>query len=174
MLYAEVFELPWVLFIGCLIMFAAVLSFTTSHVIRWWQRRRVTLVDLPPVDDTEADVTQERVGRVWQSDPSDEDVVFVRFRDSTTQVDITMRGMSVQTSTWESYSTDEVENEIAFRLSTPYFSMITHVSIPLRQDHSRRVQYKAAGATYNGTSQTWSMRPGRDLRNGFYHDARVD
>ena len=49
---------------------------------------------------------------MWQSDPSDEDVVFVRFRDDTTQVEITMRDMAVQTSTWESYSYDEFDNEI--------------------------------------------------------------
>ena len=47
----------------------------------------------------------------------------------------------------------------------PHFSMTTNVPIPLRQDYHRRVQYEAAGATYNGTSQTWSMPPGPDLRN---------
>ena len=73
-------------------------------------------VDLPPVDDAEADAPPECAGLVWQSDPSDEDVVFVRFRDNTTQVDITMRDVSAQMSTWESYSTDELESEISFRL----------------------------------------------------------
>ena len=122
-------------------------------------------VDLPPVDDSGADVPPERAGRVWQSDPSDDDVVFVRFRDETTQVEITTRDMDGQTSTWESYSNGELNTDMCFCLSAPSFSMITNVPIPFRQDYHRRIQYKAAGATYDGTSQTWSMPLGRDLRN---------
>ena len=42
--------------------------------------------------------------------------------------------------------------------------MTTDAHIPLRQDYNRRIQYTVAGATYNGTAQTWSILPGRDLR----------
>ena len=122
-------------------------------------------VELPPGDDEEAKVLLGRTGRAWQSDPSDEDVFFVRFRDNVAQVEITMRDASVQTSAWQSNSSDELESEISFRLSTSSFCMPTDTHSPLRQDYHRRIQYKAAGAPYNGTTQTWSILIGRrDLR----------
>ena len=76
--------------------------FDRVQVVRWWHMRRVLLVGVPAVDDSEDDVPPERAARVWQSDPSDEDALFVRLHDDTMQVKITMRDMAVQTSTWES------------------------------------------------------------------------
>ena len=37
--------------------------------------------------------------------------------------------------------------------------------VPLRPDYNKRHQYKALGAIYNSTTQTWSLMPGRDLRH---------
>ena len=37
--------------------------------------------------------------------------------------------------------------------------------VPLRLDYNKRHQYKALGAIYNITTNTWSMMPGRDLRH---------
>ena len=83
------------------------------HIVRCWQRRRATAVDSHP-DDDEVEVLPERPGRPWQSDTSDEGTFFVRSRDNETQVQLTMQDASVQTSTWQSYSSDELANEIAF------------------------------------------------------------
>ena len=97
-------------------------------------------VELPPGDDEEAEVLLGCTGRACHSDPSDEDVFFVRSRDNVAQVEITMRDASVQTSTCQSYSSDELESEISVRLSTSSFCMTTDTPIPLRQDYHRRVQ----------------------------------
>ena len=60
-----------------LVLFATVVSFVTYHVIRYWQRRRAMPVGLPlGNDEDEIDVLPERPDRVWQSDPSDENVFF--------------------------------------------------------------------------------------------------
>ena len=56
-------------------------------------------------------------------------------------------------------------HRIAFRHSNTTFRLTTNVPVPLVQDYHRRVPYKAAGATYDGTTQTWSMLPGKDLRS---------
>ena len=37
--------------------------------------------------------------------------------------------------------------------------------VPLRPDYNKRHSYKALGAIYNSTTQTWSLMPGRDLRH---------
>ena len=121
-----------------------------------------------PVDlllgDGEVEVLPARPGRPWQTDASDEDSCFVRPRDNETQVEITLQDASIQTSTWQNYSSDYLEHEIAFRLSTHAFSMSTNTSTPLRQDYHKRQQYKAAGATYDGALQIWSVPLGMDLR----------
>ena len=42
--------------------------------------------------------------------------------------------------------------------------MTLDLPVPLLQDYHRRFQYKTIGATYNGTTQTWSLMPRRDVR----------
>ena len=115
------------------------------------KRRAMPVVS--DADDGDGCTTAPRVG-FRQSDSSDDVACGPAKCDA-----------SIQDSDWQTFSNQEFENEISFRLSTPSFSMTTDVPIPFRQDYLRPVQYNAAGATYNGTSQTGSMRPARDLRN---------
>ena len=66
----------------------------------------------------------ERPARLWEPDSSGEEVFFIRTRDHDTQVEVVMRDVGVQTSTWQYYSSDELESEIAFRLSDDAFAML--------------------------------------------------
>ena len=75
-----------------------------------------------------------------------------------------MQDASTQTTMWRSYSSDELENEIAFRLSTRLVSLASDSWTPLRQDFNKRQQYKAAGATYDGSQKLWSVPLGTELR----------
>ena len=76
-----------------------------------------------------------------------------------------MRDVGVQTTTWQDYSSDALESEIAFRLSDDAFTMLHDVPVQLCPDYSKRHQYKLLGATYNGDAQRWSLLPGCDLRH---------
>lgn len=106
-----------------------------------------------------------RLTRLWEPDSSGEEVLFIRTRDGDTQVDTTMRDVGVQTMTWQCHSSDELESEIASRLSYEAFTMIDDHPVHLRPDYSKRRQYKLLGATYNGTTQIWSLMLGCDLRH---------
>ena len=88
-------------------------------------------VDTAPLQPT-------RPARVWEPDPSGEAYLFVRTRDHDTQIEITMRDVGIQTSTWQSYSSDELENEVVFRLSNVAFSRTYAHPVPLRPDSNKR------------------------------------
>ena len=75
---------------------------------------------------------------------------FIRTRDHDTQLEVVMRGVGIQTSTWQHYSSDELESEIAFRLSNDAFTMLHEQPVHLRPDYDKRHQYKSLGAVYNG------------------------
>ena len=62
------------------------------------------------------------------------------------------------------YFNEELENEIACRLSSPEFALTTVAWIPLYRDYEMREYYKMAGATYNGREAQWSIPLGRDFR----------
>ena len=160
------FEFPWMAFKICIVFFAAVVSCTTFLVVRWWQRRRAMPVEDTHDEDVDvAPLQPVRPARIWEPESSGEEVLFVRTRDHDTQVGSTMKDVGIQTSTWQSYSSDELENEIVFRLSNAAFSTTCLHPVPLRPDYNRRYQYKTLGAVYNATTQTCSLMPGRDLRH---------
>ena len=136
--------------------------------MRWWERRRATPVENDGVDDVGVVLLQlVRSARIWEPDSSGEEILFVRTRDGDSQVEITMRDVGAQTTTWQYYSSDELESEISFRLSDDAFAMLHDQLVLLHADYNKRHQYKIFGATYNGETQRWSLRPGRDLRHVF-------
>ena len=45
------------------------------------------------------------------------------------------------------------------------FTMLHEQPVHLRPDYDKRQQYKLLGVVYNGTTQTWSLMIGRDLRH---------
>ena len=153
MIHTAGFEFPWLAFTTFVVLFAAVVTCTIFLLVRWWQRRRV----MPVEDSHEADVDTahlrlDRPARLWEPDSSGEEVCFIRTRENDAQVEITVRDLGVQTSTWQSYSSNELENEIAFRLSNDAFSMSYEHPVPLRPGYTKRHQYKALGAICNSTT----------------------
>ena len=75
-----------------------------------------------PVEDTHdedvdvAPLQPVRPARIWEPGSYGEEVFFVRTRDHDTQVEITLRDVGIQMSTWQYYSPDELESEIAFSI----------------------------------------------------------
>ena len=62
---------------------------------------------------------------------------------------------STQANDWQSFSHDELQDELAFRLSAPHFALTLHQSVPLIRNYDRREMYKEWGATYNGGAKEW-------------------
>ena len=74
---------------------------------------------------------------------------------------------STQALDWQSFSNDELHDEIAFRLSDYHFAMSSRHAIPLVRCYERKDMYKAWGATYNVDAKQWYFPPGTDLRGLF-------
>ena len=89
----------------------------------------------------------DRPTRIWEPDSSGEDILFVRSRDSDSQVEISTKGVGAQTMTWQYYSSDEFESEISFRLSDDAFTLLPDQPVHLHADCNKRHQYKVLGAT---------------------------
>jgi len=130
-------------------LFTTMIAFAPKVLSRWYQRR-----DMPVVEEDH-----------------DEDVVFLHSscsqssKDIYTQTDteerfILLSDASTQALDWQSFSNDELQNEIAFRLSDYHFAMTSRDAIPLARCYERRETYKAWGATYNGDTKQWSIPPG--------------
>ena len=66
---------------------------------------------------------------------------------------------------WQSFSNDELQDELAFRLSDHQFAMTSRTSVRLVRCFDRKDTYKAWGATYNGDANQWYFPPGTDLRS---------
>jgi hypothetical protein len=77
---------------------------------------------------------------------------------------ILLSDASTQALDWQSFSNDELHDEIAFRLSNDHFAMSSRHATPLVRCYERRETYKAWGATYNGDAKQWYFPPGTDLR----------
>ena len=65
---------------------------------------------------------------------------------------------------WQSFSNDELHDELAFRLSGHQFAMTSRYSVPLVRCYERKDDYKSWGATYNGDAKQWYYPPGTNLR----------
>ena len=73
MLYTEDYVFPWFAFACFIIVFAATVSYSTYHMLRWWQRRRAEPVtSLPPDEDAEVEELPVPPARPWQPDESGE------------------------------------------------------------------------------------------------------
>ena len=71
---------------------------------------------------------------------------------------------STQVHDWQSFSNDELQDELAFRLSDHQFAMTSRQAAPLVQRYERKDVYKRWGATYNGDAKQWYYPLGTDLR----------
>jgi hypothetical protein len=67
------------------------------------------------------------------------------------------------------FSNDELQDELAFRLSDPRFALTMRQSVPLVRNYDRREAYKQWNATYNGDAKQWYYPLGADLRSILQH-----
>ena len=137
---------PW----GAVILFTILLTtlFTTmialaSKVLPRWYRRR----DMPVVEEDYGKVSKD--GHTQTEDEGR----FILLSDASTQA-----------LDWQSFSNDELHDEIAFRLSNHHFAMSSRHEVPLVRCYDRKDTYKAWGATYNADAKQWYFPPGSDLR----------
>ena len=82
---------------------------------------------------------------------------------------LSFRDASTQVNDWQSFSNDELQYELAFRLRTPRFALTMDRSIPLVRDYDRRGAYKQWNAVYDCDDKLWYYPPGTDLRSVLYH-----
>ena len=131
MLHTVDYEFPWMAFTIFIIFFTVVVSGTTYIIVHWWQSRRVMPVEgLHEEDVATEPLRPDRLARLWEPDLSGDEVFFVRTRDHDTQVEVVMRDVSIQTSTWRYYSSDELESEIACRVSNDAFHYVARTTSP--------------------------------------------
>ena len=71
---------------------------------------------------------------------------------------------STQVHDWQSFSNDELQDELAFRLSDHQFAMTSRQAVPLVRSYERKDVYKRWWATYNGDAKQWYYPLGTDLR----------
>ena len=77
---------------------------------------------------------------------------------------ILLSDASTQVLDWQSFSNDELHDELAFRLSDYQFAMSSLHAVPLVRCFERKDVYKRWGATYNGDAKQWYVPSGTDLR----------
>ena len=77
---------------------------------------------------------------------------------------ILLSDASTQVLDWQSFSNDELHDELAFRFSEYQFAMSSRHAVPLVRCFERKDVYKRWGAAYDGDAKQWYFPPGTDLR----------
>ena len=67
---------------------------------------------------------------------------------------ILLADASIQALDWQSFSNDELHDELALRLSDHQFAMTLRPTVPLVRCYERNDEYKRWAATYNGYAKT--------------------
>ncbi len=134
-------------------LFTTVIVFAPKVLSRWYQRR-----DMPVVEE---DHEEEVVFLNPSSSQSSKDI-YTQTEDEGRF--ILLSDASTQALDWQSFSNDELEAELAFRLSDHQFAMTSRTPVPLVRCFDRKDTYKAWGAAYNGDAKQWYFPLGTDLR----------
>ena len=116
-----------------------------------------------PVVEEEEKEEEERTCAYSHSSQSSQD------RYSQTEIEpegrfILLSDASTQVLDWQSFSNDELHEELAFRLSNYQFAMGTHYPVPLARCYERKDVYKRWGAICDGDTKQWYLPPGSNLR----------
>ena len=151
--------LPW----GAVILLTILLTtlFTTTIVFapkllsRWFNRRDMLVVEAKE---------EEEVTFVYSSQSQSSQDKYSQTEVEPERRFVLLSDASTQALDWQSFSNDELHDEIAFRLSDYHFAMSSRRAIPLVRCFERKDTYKAWGATYNADAKQWYFPPGTDLR----------
>jgi len=102
--------------------------------------------------DTYSYASQSSQDRYSQTEVEPERI-FIHLSDAITQV-----------LDWQSFSNDELHDELAFRLSNYQFAMGTHYPVPFVRCYERKDVYKRWGAIFDGDTKQWYLPLGSNLR----------
>ena len=134
-------------------VFTLALKHIVDRVLRSWQDRRATPFVVDVDDNDDVDCCSIPAESAPQSDTSGGAACGPARRDANTQV-----------NDRQSYSIQELDNEVSVRLSNQIFPLVTRPWTPLARLYERRALYKASGAIYNGEAKQWSMPLGTSVR----------
>jgi len=152
-------EFPWGTVMVLTLLLTTILTtaiiFIPKILSHWYSRREIPVV----IDECEEE-TEESHYASRTSQCSQEQYV----QTDTEERFILLSDASTQALDWQSFSNDELHDEIAFRLSNYHFAMSSHRAVPLVRCYDRKDTYKAWGATYNADAKQWYFPPGSDLR----------
>ncbi|MFM7982739.1 MAG: hypothetical protein ACKPKO_25795, partial [Candidatus Fonsibacter sp.] len=82
---------------------------------------------------------------------------------------------TTQTDGYHEMTNQEMDATIAERLGHVSFPLFLERDVELHDNYSLRLEYKSAGARYDGAARRWFMRAGSDLRPVlFLHRTWVD
>ena len=150
---------PWGTVMILTLLLTTILTTTIIYVpkvlSRWYSRRDIPVV----VDECEEEREESHyASRTYHSSQeqyiqTDREEIFVLQSDASTRA-----------LDWQSFSNDELHDELAFRLSDYHFAMTSRHAIPLVRCFDIKDTYKAWGATYNPDAKQWYFPPGTDLR----------
>ncbi|MFM7981571.1 MAG: hypothetical protein ACKPKO_19860, partial [Candidatus Fonsibacter sp.] len=71
---------------------------------------------------------------------------------------------STQTDGYHDMTSHDLDALLAERLGHVLFPLSLERDVVLHDNYNLRLEYKAAGARYDGVARRWSMRAGSDLR----------
>ena len=150
---------PWGTVIVLTLLLPTILTTAIIYMLktfpRWFSRREIPVV----IDECEEEIEESHYAS-RTSHCSQEQYV----QTDTEERFILLSDASTQALDWQSFSNDELHDEIAFRLSNYHFAMSSHRAVPLVRCYDRKDTYKAWGATYNADAKQWYFPPGSDLR----------
>ena len=140
------------LMVTCIIV-GGMLVYSFHYVYSKWMGRRVNHVE--KYEDVKAGDKGATLGyetKYTQSDPSGGS------SSHTSSSSIATRTVGTQVSDWQSYSTNELDTELSYRMSTRHYALTALGHVWLVPDYHKREIYKQSGAIYDGSIKRW-MRP---------------
>jgi len=136
-------------------LFTTIITLAPMLLSRWSKRR-----GMPVVEEKQ----EEEVAFSYPSPSQSSQDIYTQTEVEPERRFVLLSDASTQALDWQSFSNDELHDEIAFRLSDYHFAMSSRHAIPLVLCFERKDTYKAWGATYNDDAKQWYFPPGTDLR----------
>ena len=93
---------------------------------------------------------------------------------STSSCGIEMKSVGAQVRHWQNYSTEELDNELYFRISTRHYPFTCAKDVRLKSNYHMKEICKQIGAMYDGQVKRWYIPAGYDLRVYVEHPEWLD
>ena len=146
------------LMVTCIIV-GGMLVYSFHYLYSKWVGRRVNLVEKYEYAKAgEKGATLGYATKYAQSDPSGGS------SSHTSSSSIATRTVGTQVSDWQSYSTNELDTELSYRMSTRHYALTALGHVWLVPDYHKREIYKQSGAIYDGSIKRWMLPYNTNLR----------